>query len=41
MRTQDNRRLEERLAGARDSNRFVDKRIAGLEAELIAASPRG
>jgi hypothetical protein len=36
--TQDNRRLEERLAGARDNNRFLDKRIAGLEAEL--ATPR-
>ena len=36
--TQDNRRLEERLAGARDNNRFLDKRIADLEAEL--ASPR-
>ena len=36
--TQDNRRLEERLAGARDSNRFLDKRIADLEAELT--SPR-
>ncbi len=39
--TQDNRRLEERLAGARDSNRFLDKRIADLEAELLAATPRG
>jgi chromosome segregation ATPase len=37
--TQENRRLEERLAGARDNNRFLDKRIADLEAEL--ASPRG
>ena len=26
--TQDSRRLEERLAGARDNNRFLDKRIA-------------
>jgi hypothetical protein len=33
--TQDNRRLEERLAGARDTNRFFDKRIAELEAELV------
>jgi chromosome segregation ATPase len=32
--SQDNRRLEERLAGARDNNRFLDKRIADLEAEL-------
>jgi predicted nucleic acid-binding Zn-ribbon protein len=39
--TQDNRRLEERLAGARDTNRFLDKRIADLEAELLAAAPRG
>ena len=34
--TQDNRRLGERLAGARDTNRFLDKRIADLEAELTA-----
>ena len=34
--TQDNHRLEERLAGARDTNRFLDKRIADLEAELTA-----
>ena len=38
--TQDNRRLEERLAGARDTNRFLDKRIADLEAGMIAATPR-
>jgi chromosome segregation ATPase len=31
---QDNRRLEERLVGARDNNRFLDKRIADLEARL-------
>jgi hypothetical protein len=31
---QDNRRLEERLAGARDNNRFLDRRIADLEARL-------
>jgi predicted nucleic acid-binding Zn-ribbon protein len=31
---QDNRRLEERLAGARDNNRFLDKQIADLEAQL-------
>jgi chromosome segregation ATPase len=30
----DQRRLEERLAGARDNNRFLDKRVAELEAEL-------
>jgi chromosome segregation ATPase len=39
--TQDNRRLEERLAGARDTNRFLDKRIADLEAQVLAATPRG
>jgi chromosome segregation ATPase len=37
--TQDNRRLEERLAGARDTNRFLDKRVADLEAALLDASP--
>jgi chromosome segregation ATPase len=36
--TQDSRRLEERLAAARDTNRFLDKRIADLEAEIT--SPR-
>jgi predicted nucleic acid-binding Zn-ribbon protein len=39
--TQDSRRLEERLAGARDINRFLDKRIADLEAGLLAATSRG
>jgi chromosome segregation ATPase len=39
--TQDNRRLEERLAGARDTNRFLDKRIADLEAGILATTPRG
>jgi hypothetical protein len=39
--TQDNRRLQERLSGARDTNRFLDKRIADLEAGLLAATPRG
>ncbi|MGH3194968.1 MAG: hypothetical protein ACREOE_00355 [Gemmatimonadales bacterium] len=38
LRAEDNRRLEERLAGTRDSNRFPGKRIAGLEAELLATS---
>lgn len=33
--SQENRRLEERLTGARDNNRFLDKRIAALEAELL------
>ena len=36
--TQDNRSLQERLAGARDTNRFLDKRIAGLEAGFLAAT---
>lgn len=34
---QDNRALEDRLKGARDNNRFLDKRIADLEAELLRA----
>jgi chromosome segregation ATPase len=38
--TQDNRRLEERLAGARDTNRFLDKRIADLETQVLATSAR-
>jgi hypothetical protein len=33
------RTLEERLQGARSNNRFLDKRIAGLEAQLLAAEP--
>jgi hypothetical protein len=33
--------LEERLAGARDTNRFLDKRIADLEAGILATAPRG
>ncbi|MGW4113501.1 hypothetical protein ACWEFJ_21750 [Actinosynnema sp. NPDC004786] len=32
--TQDSQRLAERLQGARDNNRFLDKRVAELEAEL-------
>jgi chromosome segregation ATPase len=32
--TQDHQRLEERLQAARENNRFLDKRIADLEAEL-------
>ena len=39
--TQDNRRPGERLAGARDTNRFPGKRIADLEARLLAATPGG
>jgi chromosome segregation ATPase len=38
--TQDNRRLEERLTGARDTNRFLDRRIAELEAELASPQAR-
>jgi hypothetical protein len=34
------RTLEERLQAARSNNRFLDKRIAGLEAQLLAAEPR-
>jgi chromosome segregation ATPase len=34
--TQDNQRLNERLQGARDNNRFLDKRISDLEAQLVA-----
>lgn len=33
---QDKSRLEERLKGARDNNRFLDKRVANLEAQLIS-----
>jgi hypothetical protein len=33
------RTLEERLQAARFNNRFLDKRIAGLEARLLAAEP--
>jgi chromosome segregation ATPase len=38
--TQDNRRIEERLAGARDTNRFLDKRLAELESELASTQAR-
>ncbi|MEU3622793.1 hypothetical protein [Amycolatopsis coloradensis] len=34
--TQENRRLHERLQGARDNTRFLDKRVADLEAQLLA-----
>jgi len=34
------RTLEERLQAARSNNRFLDKRIAGPEAQLLAAKPR-
>jgi hypothetical protein len=33
------RRLEERLAGARGTSRFLDKRIDGLEARILAVGP--
>lgn len=33
---QDNQRLRERLQGARDNTRFLDKRVADLEAQLLA-----
>jgi hypothetical protein len=33
------RTLEERLQAARSNNRFLDKRIAGLEAQLLSAEP--
>lgn len=36
--TRDNRLLTERLAGARDNNRFLDKQIAHLESELASAA---
>jgi hypothetical protein len=39
--TQDSRRPEERLAGARDTSRFLDRRIADLEAQVLAAIPQG
>ena len=33
--------LEERFAGARDTNRFLDKRIANFGGRLLTAPPRG
>ncbi|MER5561204.1 MULTISPECIES: hypothetical protein [unclassified Streptomyces] len=35
--TQEHRKLQERLEGARSNLRFADKRIAGLENELLEA----
>jgi hypothetical protein len=35
--TSDQRAMEEKLQAARSSNRFLDKRIAGLEAQLLDA----
>ncbi|MGA4844828.1 DUF6262 family protein [Streptomyces sp. G5(2025)] len=40
--TQDNQRLQDRLANARQNNRFLDKHVADLEAQLapyLAAPP--
>lgn len=37
--TAQQRTLAERLQAARSNNRFLDKRIAGLEAQLLAAQP--
>ncbi|MFF3694079.1 hypothetical protein [Streptomyces sp. NPDC002221] len=34
---QEHRKLQERLEGARSNLRFADKRIAGLENELLEA----
>jgi hypothetical protein len=31
-----NRRLEERLKGSRDTARFLDKRVADLEVQLLS-----
>lgn len=36
---QDKTRLEDRLKGARDNNRFLDKRIADLETQLLGDGP--
>ncbi|MEU3511318.1 DUF6262 family protein [Streptomyces longwoodensis] len=33
--TQDNQQIQERLTSARQNNRFMDKRIADLEAQLV------
>jgi outer membrane murein-binding lipoprotein Lpp len=33
--SQDNQRLQERLQAARDNARFLDKRVADLEAQLL------
>jgi BMFP domain-containing protein YqiC len=33
------RTLEERLQASRSNNRFLDKRIANLEAQLLSAEP--
>jgi hypothetical protein len=35
---QDNQRHTERLEGARDNTRFLDKRVGELEAQLIAGA---
>jgi hypothetical protein len=35
----DNRGLQDKLQAARSNNRFLDKRVAGLEAELLGLQP--
>jgi outer membrane murein-binding lipoprotein Lpp len=37
--TRDNKTLEERLEAARSNNRFADRRIAQLEAQLTERAP--
>jgi hypothetical protein len=37
--TAQQRTLAERLQAARSNNRFLDERIVGLEAQLLAAQP--
>lgn len=39
--TSDQRATEEKLQAARSNNRFLDKRIAGLEAQLLEAGISG
>jgi hypothetical protein len=39
--TSDQRAMEEKLQAARSSNRFLDKRIGGLEAQLLDAGISG
>jgi chromosome segregation ATPase len=35
----DCRQLEDKLAAARSNNRFLDKRVAALEAQLLEQAP--
>jgi chromosome segregation ATPase len=37
--TADRRQLEDKLAAARSNNRFLDKRVAALEAQLVEQTP--